>query len=178
MCPFGVEVSSDWLAPAQGSLGSAAGPEAARAYLVGCCCFSGPGAEIPLRPRCYLQGGKVRGPNRRTRVMLGEERSPWGRDPYFPSCAYCQAPGAFRPGDLLYLACRPCSAPVCLIADHIWTGSCHPCTPLPRQGATPGLTSLASVTCVTPPGPAPARGCARDPGLHYLVHGTEGGLRS
>ena len=23
------------------------------------CCFSGPGAEILLRPRCYLQGGKV-----------------------------------------------------------------------------------------------------------------------
>ena len=23
------------------------------------CCFSGPGAEIQLRPRCYLQRGKI-----------------------------------------------------------------------------------------------------------------------
>lgn len=31
------------------------------ASLVQFCCFSGPGIEIKLRPKCYVQAGKIRG---------------------------------------------------------------------------------------------------------------------
>lgn len=75
--PFQVLASTDRSAPGHGSLVLAAGPEVIPGTPASFRCFSGPGAEIPLRPKCHLQGGEVRGPNRTTSDTPGEER-PWG----------------------------------------------------------------------------------------------------
>ena len=60
----------DWL------IVDAAGPEAAMVSLIWFGSFSGPRAEIQLKPRCYLQGVKVQGLNPVIRDMLGEEMLP------------------------------------------------------------------------------------------------------
>ena len=56
-CPFRVVVSSYWSVAGQGVLVIAVGPGVT--HLV--CCSFGPGAEIELRSRCFLQGGESRG---------------------------------------------------------------------------------------------------------------------
>ena len=61
------------------------------AHLV--CCFSRPGAETPLRPRCHLWGERP-----------GQERSPWGWGPCVPRISPWQALGTLRSGDPLHRA--------------------------------------------------------------------------
>ena len=48
--------------------------------------------------------------------MLGEECHPWGDVLVLPIARH---PGLFCPIDLLYLACRPCSAHACLTSCYI-----------------------------------------------------------
>ena len=56
-------------------------------------CFSRPGAETPLRPRCHLWGERP-----------GQERSPWGWGPCVPRISPWQALGTLFPGDPLHRA--------------------------------------------------------------------------
>lgn len=86
----------------QGSVINAAGP----AVTVSCfCCLSGPGAEIPLRPRCSISREKRSGGPHQRCARVG--KGTWGRGP--PDNCPLLGTWAFRPGDLL-LARRPCSA--------------------------------------------------------------------
>ena len=94
--PFRVVVLTDWSVTGQGVFSHCCWFWPLSTWF---CCFSGPGAETQLRPRCYLQGGKVL-PWRQSKALVF---------PFFQFSQFCT-------GDHLQLAvmAQAVRAAVCL----------------------------------------------------------------